>query len=345
MAKILAIRFSALGDVVMAMSVIKSFADLYPEHEITFVSRPFVGALLEGMPENVKFRGVDLKAYKGLLGLKRLADELAAEGYDSVADMHDVLRTKVVRFFLRRKGLNVAVIDKGRKERKQLTRRSGKVLRQLKPSPERYADVLAALGYPVELQPYHIYGEEPADIADLQPFTGDKGDCNWVGIAPFAAHAGKVYPLTLMAEVVKLLAAQKRVKVFLFGSGAEEKAWCETMAATHDNVVSVIGKSNLLGELRLMTNMNVMVTMDSANMHLSALAGTPTVSIWGATHPLAGFCGMQTADSRVVQLDLPCRPCSVFGNKPCYLGDCRCMNGITPASVVEAVNQYFVDQE
>lgn len=343
MAKILAMRFSALGDVVMAMSVIKSFADLYPEHEITFVSRPFVGVMLEGMPENVHFRPVDLKAYKGVGGLRRLSKELAAEGYDAVADMHDVLRTKIVRFFLKRKGLKVAVIDKGRKERKKLTRRNDKCMDPLTPSQERYADVLAELGYPVDLEAYHIYGEEPADISDLKDIVGEKGQDNWVGIAPFAAHAGKVYPLPLMKQVVEQLNDLPRVKVFLFGSGPEEKAWCEGVAEACGNVVSLIGKSNLQKELRLMTNMNVMLTMDSANMHLSALAGTPTVSIWGATHPLAGFSGMQARGSKVLQLDMECRPCSIFGNKPCYKGDCPCMNGIAPASVVEAVSGYFED--
>jgi len=341
MAKILAVRFSALGDVVMAMSVIKSFADLYPENEITFLSRPFVGTLLEGMPANVHFRPVDLKAYKGLGGLRRLSRELMDEGYDAMADMHDVLRTKVIRFFFKRKGLKVAVLDKGRKERKLLTRRNDKQLKQLKPSPERYADVLADLGYPIDLQAYHMFGEDEADISDLETIVGRKGTDNWVGIAPFAAHAGKVYPLPLMQQVVELLAERSDVKVFLFGSGPEEKAWCEGVAEGRDNVVSLIGKSNLQKELRLMTNMNVMLTMDSANMHLSALAGTPTVSIWGATHPLAGFTGMQAAGSKILQLDLDCRPCSIFGNKPCYLGDCRCMNGIEPANVVAAVSEFF----
>lgn len=340
MAKILAIRLSALGDIAMTVAVLKSFADIYPEHEITLMSRPIAGKLLEGLPENVHFRPVKLDEYKGIGGMHRLSRELANEGYDAIADMHDVLRTKMLRFFLKRKGKLTARIDKGRKERKQLVRKRNKRMVQLTTSPERYAQVLNKLGYPIELQPFHKYAKEPADISSLVSVTGEKGDDAWVGIAPFAAHKGKIYPLPLMEKAITLLADRKGLKIFLFGSGPEEKQWCETIEARQENVCSLIGKTNLTKELMLMSHMNVMVTMDSANMHLSALAGTPTLSIWGATHPLAGFSGMQAAGSRILQLDMECRPCSIFGNKPCMFGDYRCMARIAPQDVAEAIMNY-----
>lgn len=335
MANILVTRFSALGDIAMTVAVLKSFADLYPEHDITLMSRPFVAPLLEGLPPNVHFRPVNLNDYKGIGGLRRLAREIKGEGFDTLADFHDVLRSKVIRYFFKGKGRKVAVIDKGRKERKLLTRPHDKVLQQLTPSPQRYANVLGELGYPIDLQPHHIHGDEPADISDLEAITGRKDKAKWVGIAPFAAHEGKIYPLPLMAEVIKGLANRKDIKIFLFGNGPKEREWCESLEC--DNVVSMVGKSNLQKELRLMTNLNAMVSMDSANMHLGALAGTPTVSIWGATHPLAGFAGMQAEGSRIVQLDMDCRPCSIFGNKPCIHGDYRCLNNIRPHDVVEAI--------
>lgn len=340
MAKILAIRFSALGDIAMTVAVLKSFADIYPEHEITLLSRPIAGKLLEELPENVHFRAVKLDDYKGVGGMFRLSRELMAEGYDAVADMHNVLRTKLLRFFFKHKGKPTACIDKGRKERKQLTRKRNKRRVPLTSSPERYAQVLNDLGYPIDLQPFHKYAKEPADISSLIDVTGEKGDSAWVGIAPFAAHKGKIYPLEQMEETIALLADKKDLKIFLFGSGPEEQQWCEAIAAKQPNVCSLIGKTNLTKEMMLMSHMNVMVTMDSANMHLSALAGTPTLSLWGATHPLAGFAGMQAGGSRILQLDMPCRPCSIFGNKPCLYGDYRCMNRIEPQMVANAIMNY-----
>jgi ADP-heptose:LPS heptosyltransferase len=90
-------------------------------------------------------------------------------------------------------------------------------------------------------------------------------------------------------------------------------------------------------ELALMSHLDVMVSMDSGNMHLASLVNTPVVSIWGATHPLAGFLGWNQSEKNVVQTDMPCRPCSVYGNKPCMRNDYACLNQITPESVVQRI--------
>ena len=317
----------------MTIAALKSFADQYPDNRITLLSRPVAGLLMEGLPPNVGLRTVNLNEYKGLGGLRRLSRELMKEGYDVLVDWHDVLRSKVIRYFFRKAGRRVAVIDKGRKERRALTRQKDKVLTPLTPSPERYAMALKDAGFPIVLKPYRMFGDVKADITDLTDITGPKGTDRWVGIAPFAAHVGKIYPLGLMEQVI---AGLQGVRIFLFGSGSTERAWCEQMEASHGNVTSLIGKSNLAKELRLMNNMDPMITMDSANMHLSALAGTKTLSIWGATHPLAGFGGMQMEGSVQVQQQMDCRPCSIFGNKRCQYDDYRCLNGITPHCVVQA---------
>lgn len=339
MASILVSRFSALGDVAMTIGVIKSFADIYPDHHITLMSRPFIAPLLENMPSNVHFRPVDLNNYKGLGGLRRLSRQLIGEGYDMLADMHDVLRTKVIRYYFKRAHKPIAVIDKGRKERKLITRAKNKQLHPLTPSPQRYADVLTKLGFPITLKPHHIYGNQSADISDIKPIVGEKNGNAWIGIAPFAAHEGKIYPLPMMKQVINLFADNDNVKIFLFGSGPKEKEWCESI--TQQNVVSMVGKTNLQKELRLMTHLNVMLTMDSANMHLSSLVGTPVVSIWGATHPLAGFTGLQPNGSKIIQQDLDCRPCSIYGNKKCRKGNYPCMTTITPLSIANIIKQYI----
>lgn len=340
MAKILAVRFSALGDVAMAMSVLKSFADTYPDDQITLLCRPVATKLMEGLPPNVSARPVDLKAYPGFWGMKRLADELMAEGYDALADWHDVLRTKIIRLCFRLRGRQVAVIDKGRRERRRLVRQKNKVRTQLKGSPWRYADVLDRLGYPVNLSPWRMYTRGAADITDLQALTGERGDAFWVGIAPFAAHEGKIYPPQMMKEAISLMKDEPNTRIFLFGGGDKERIWAEGVEKQQENVVSLIGKIDLRKELRLMNRMDVMVTMDSANMHLAALSGAPTLSIWGATHPLAGFTGMPVEGSKILQTDMDCRPCSIFGSKPCLWGDLRCLTSIQPQTVADNIRAF-----
>jgi ADP-heptose:LPS heptosyltransferase len=87
-----------------------------------------------------------------------------------------------------------------------------------------------------------------------------------------------------------------------------------------------------------MSYVDVMLTMDSGNMHLASLVETPNVSIWGATHPYAGFYGFGQNPDNAVQIELSCRPCSVYGNKPCFRKDYACMNGISPQKIVKKIS-------
>ena len=88
-----------------------------------------------------------------------------------------------------------------------------------------------------------------------------------------------------------------------------------------------------------MSWLDAMVSMDSANMHLASLVHTPVVSIWGPTHPYCGFSGWHQSPDLAVQLDISCRPCSVFGNKECYIGDFRCMRSISPQMIIDKVTK------
>ena len=83
--------------------------------------------------------------------------------------------------------------------------------------------------------------------------------------------------------------------------------------------------------------MDTLISMDSANMHLASLFGVPVISVWGATHPFAGFYGWAQPADNAVQIDLYCRPCSVFGNKPCYRGDHACMQQLPEEKIMEKV--------
>ena len=96
------------------------------------------------------------------------------------------------------------------------------------------------------------------------------------------------------------------------------------MERAHPNVTALYGRVKLAGEIELIAGLDCLVSMDSLAMHLAALAATPVVSVWGATHPSLGFLGYGADPRNVLQADMPCRPCSVFGNKPCRYGDYRC---------------------
>ena len=332
---ILAFRFTALGDVAMTVPVIRILLQTYPQLELTLVSEPFHAPLFENI-ERLHFIGASTRhEYKGLKGLWKLATRLKREvPFDAVADLHNVLRTQVLRQFIRAK--NIAVIDKGRSEKRELTRPVNKKMRPLKTGFQRYADVFEKLGFPLVLEkekglllPTLTYGWLPSHQSGQRV----------IGIAPFARHAAKMYPLEKMRDVVKLLAANPGNQVVLFGSKAEAVA-LSVLAGSDESVHNMAGILNFREELQAISSLQLMISMDSANMHLASLYGVPVVSVWGGTHPWLGFYGWGQDPANAVQSNLPCRPSSVFGNKPCPVhGEAGCMQDIMPEDIIKRSNE------
>lgn len=332
MKKLLVIRFSSLGDIAMTVPVVHDLAVQYPDLDITMLSQAMARPLFEPLPENVHFITADLQnRHKGLLGLCRLWNDAHMNSFDYIADFHDVLRTHWLRTesCLHRK--KVAKIDKGRRGKKALTRAKNKILVQQATSCERYAKVLSQLGFPIKPAftklDYSGFCERQKQPEEF-----------WIGIAPFAKHEAKVYPLEKTEQVIKALNERERTTVFLFGGGETEDELIEKLCAKYAHVQPAKSQQGLKGELAMMGQLDLMVSMDSANMHLASLVGTRVVSVWGGTHPYTGFLGWNQKEEDCVQLDLPCRPCSVYGNKPCIYGNYACMNGITPEQIIGKIS-------
>lgn len=335
-----------MGDVAMTIPVLYSLAQNRPDVHIVVLTRKQFGGLFIERPDNVEVRGVDLNVYKGIGGLIRLFSDLHKEHFSVVADLHDVLRTKVLRLLFRLTCTPCVHIAKGRREKAALTRQNKKVMRQLPTSFERYSTVLQKAGYSFPLTFRSLFAGKTTDTRPIDYLTGENGKegNQWIGIAPFAKHQGKIYPPALMERVVAELSHRPHTRIFLFGGGKEETPVLLRWENLFANTFSCAGKLALADELLLMSRLDVMLTMDSANMHMASLAGTPVVSIWGATHPYAGFMGWQQPTERAVQTDLECRPCSVFGDKPCMRGDYACMATIEPKQVLQAIEDCLKEQ-
>ncbi|MBW8684196.1 glycosyltransferase family 9 protein [Chitinophaga rhizophila] len=336
---ILAIRFSAMGDVAMTIPVMQQVLEQHPDIQIVFVSNKNWGALCAGIPRLI-FHPADLKgAHNGFKGLFRLFRELnQTYQINAVADLHHVLRSQIVRTFFKLSGRPVAAIDKGRAEKKALARPEAKVLVPLTSTIERYAAVFRKLNLPVTIHPDRPVFTRQELSNEIREVTGPKNGDKWIGLAPFATYKEKTYPLAKIEEVLAALVKRKHTKVLLMGGGATEVAQLTSLAVKYPEAVVVAGRFRLPQEMAIISNFDVMISMDSANMHLASLFGVPVVSIWGATHPYAGFMGFGQDEKNAVQLEnLSCRPCSIFGNKPCFRGDHACMEWIPPASVEEKV--------
>lgn len=339
---ILVIRLSAMGDVAMTIPVLQQLLQQNPQIYLTVLTRQLFAPLFEGLARTSVYP-VEIKGrHKGITGVYKLFNDLRKQyQFDAVADLHNVLRSKLIRFLFRMAGTRSAAIDKGRKEKRQLTAKVNKKLIPLKTSFQRYADVFDSLGFPVVLntaQQAFSKQQLPSSVSLLLAPHKMK-----ICFAPFAKHSVKMYPGEKLKSIIKDFANRDDCQVFLLGGGKEEAIALNEWEKEFEGIINLAGKYSFGEELAIISNMDLVVSMDSANMHLASLYGVPVVSIWGATHPYAGFYGWGQRDENAAQIDLYCRPCSVFGNKPCYRGDHACMEVLPEEMIRKKINDLITE--
>jgi ADP-heptose:LPS heptosyltransferase len=334
---IVAIRFSALGDVALSVPVLKRVLEENPGIDIIMASDKKLEGLFSGI-ERLRFAGFDLKGkFKGIMGVYRIYDHLNTQyEFQAVADLHGVLRSHLVRFLLWVAGKQVAFIHKGRVQKQALTRMEDKVFKQLPHTTERYAEVFRKLGVQFSDVPYYVLGK--GQYSHWFEKNWQNQEKIHLGFAPFAKHATKMYNLDRFKEVVRYF-NREPYRLHLFGGTRAEqlviRQWEKEFGFIEPLPIGIGFKE----EQEIMRQLKVMVSMDSANMHLASLVDVPVVSIWGPTHPFAGFYGFNQDQANAIQVDLSCRPCSVFGNKECWRGDHACMQEITVERVVKQVKK------
>ena len=328
-------RLSALGDVAMTIPVLYPVCKANPGTRFIMLTKKWPASMFHDRPANLMVVGIDTKDYKGIFGLRRLASKLRKQyQIDAVADLHNVLRTRIIGLFMRLHGIDVKRLDKQRDRRKALVNhREGE---PITPTVERYRQVFEQLGLDAPDNFTRLFdGKElPSCPMVLDKPQGER----WIAVSPFSAHQGKVYPLELMEQVIDKLVERKNYRVFLMGGGKDEKIALRPIARKYKNVISMAEvKHTFIDEFALLAQCDLMLTMDSANMHLAALMGLKSITIWGATAPQCGFQGYGKTSDDDIQLDMECRPCSIYGERECKFDDYRCMSRIRPEQVVSQV--------
>ena len=313
---VLVIRLSALGDVALMVPIVKAYSDANPDIRFTVAGPPMLVPLFAGMA-NVEYLG--LKKKQSFVKIYRA---LNAVGADTVVDLHKVNRVGFAIVLLRLRHLlkphyRIYALHKGKVSRWLFLHHWRRTPR--KRQYERYDDVFRRAGL---------------KRGDLLNEKGEKCGAK-IGVAPFAQHAGKIWPLERMEALVRML-SERGHEVVLFGS-KDEAPELERWARHYKGVTSVAGRLPFAEELEIIRGLAVMVSMDSANMHFASAVGTPVVSVWGATHPDFGFYGFGQDRANALCADLPCQPCSAYGNKPCRYGDYRCLKAIAPEQMVAKI--------
>ena len=326
---ILVVRFSAMGDVAMLVPIIDSFAATFPSLQITFLTdRRFV-PLFAHLPNNVCVVGADIHGrHDGIKGIWTLLHEIGYRKFDLFIDLHGVWRSRFMRLIFSFVGTPTFSIKKCYVDRWLLVHGFSSLA--LKPVQQRYVDVFCRAGFDFNL----------GSLSHCFIPLADRKD---IGIAPFAKHKNKIYPLFRMKNVVARLNEEmvnRGGHIYLFGGGKEEQVVLEEWASLFPNVVSLAGRKTLSEEMDIIGHLRVMLSMDSANMHMASIAGTRVVSIWGATSPRCGFYDFNQSYGDVIELDLPCRPCSIYGKRPCRYKDLRCMD-IDENIIITKVLEYL----
>lgn len=343
MARYLVVRLSAIGDVAMTIPALYAVSKAYPQHSFTLLTQPFLTSLLINPPANLEGMGIDIKheesSFLGLLAyIKRLKDE----HFDYVIDLHNVIRSKIIRRYLRVFGVKGFHLRKPRKQLRLLTAKPPKILTPIRSVIERYTEVFSDAGLKIR-PPYPTLFNNTDNAYTELPIVEIGSGHDLVGIAPFAGHESKTYPLESMYEVVRAISQRENTQVILFGGKGKEANILENWAKELPCVVSIAGKLSLPEELSLIHALKCMVSMDSANMHFASLVGTRVISIWCSTDPVTGFLGYGQRLEDCINADLDCRPCSVFGNKPCYRKDYACRTNIQPQTIINKIISTLTD--
>lgn len=342
--RLLVIRTSAMGDVALTTPVLRAVRQQYPDVEIVLLTRPVFKPFFETF-DSLKLFLTDFKGrHKGVAGLVRLFRELSHIGrYDIIIDLHDVLRSQILRTLFMLKGVPSIVIDKGRREKHDVI--TGKRKTSVRHTVERYSDTFAEAGFPLKLieGPWIVPTAEA--ISKIAPLLLS-GDILNIGIAPYAMHKLKMWPQEYMLRLLGMISEKHPVKFFLFG-GPDEADKLEYFQSRIPGSYNTAGRLALGEELALMSCLDLMIAMDSSNMHMAALVGIKVISIWGGTDPLNGFGAWKQPDEYSIGIphdQLTCRPCTIYGKGECRRGDLACMNWLTPGLVMAKLEKLKIWQ-
>jgi ADP-heptose:LPS heptosyltransferase len=340
--RLLIIRTSSMGDVALTTPVLAGMSKQYPNIELLLLTKPAFKPFFSSIAGPKLFFPDFRNRHKGFSGLLRLYKDITKQAkIDYVIDLHDVLRSRVLRLFFKMSGVPVSVIDKGRGEKKSVIRGITKI--RLKHSVERYCEVFARAGFPVMPSEAPCIIPSTDSISKAGMMIKAKGELN-IGVAPYAKHKLKMWPEENMIRLLELILEKHKSRFWLFGGNEES----ERLAALRTKVAGsadMAGTLTLDQELAIMSRLDLMIVMDSSNMHMAALVGTKVISIWGGTDPISGFGAWMQPENfsvRIPASELTCRPCTTYGRGVCRRGDLACMNWLKPEMVFEEIEKLIL---
>ena len=318
----------------MTVPVIGLLRSKHPEIKITILTTDFFSALFSQVP-NINFIFFEPK-HKTLSGLYSLSKDINNLNPDYVLDLHNVLRTKLLRFFSALSCNNIKanfILDKGRKEKKELIK--GVTFKQLKSMHQRYADVLCRLNIKLDLRNFKYYKKINISNKNYKFNTQNK----IIGIAPFAGHVCKEYSLTKIIEIIAFL--NDTYEILIFGGPGDEAKKIKEICKTNKNTYNISTDYSLEEQMGIISNLDLMISMDSANGHIASLFGIHVLTIWGATHPFTGYGPYMQPEINSITPDIksyPKLPVTIYGSN-CPRDYLDAINSIKTKTILKRVEE------
>lgn len=333
-AKFLIIRFSAFGDVVQTLSVPAGIKETYPDAEIHFITRKDMAPLLENHPAIHRIWAFDRKETPWKL--IRLAMQMRPENFTHIYDAHNNMRSRLVVFTLRPLGF----LGVGAKFIRRSIRRWKRFLLfrfrinkfEMPFSGQR--DLLEPLqpwGVSKKAPPAPQLFPSPENRARAREILKDYQGS--ISLAPSAAYFLKRWPMEHWKELLRLMPEQK----FIFLGGPEDTFIEEIHQLAPERTLNLAGKCSMQVSAAVVAESKILVSNDTGLLHVAEQLGVKAIALMGP----APFGFPSRPATTVLEIDLPCRPCSKHGQGPCVnkLKFHQCLVDITPAIVASELRR------
>jgi len=338
-------RFSSMGDVALILPVLQNILRNNEDTSIFLVTRKQYFPIFQGI-ERLHLIHADLNGrHKGLQGLVRLHSDLSTSlSPTAVIDLHQVIRSRILNFLFRINGIQVVAYDKGRKEKNKAIRTKNIPL-PLPHTTERYLTPFKELGLRTDNENFNAIGFTRDDVEKANFFKQKHQIKEYkIALAPFAGHPQKIWGINKIRELIFLINQNIELSIYLTGGGKYEEEILHQLSNEFSNCIVLANQLDLGAEFALLSEVHLGISMDSSNLHLFSLLKIPTISIWGPTDPKLGFAPLRQSKNFQIFYSgdqITCRPCSVYGNKPCIHDSLKCMDYITPEQVLGQILNFF----
>lgn len=344
--KILIIRFSSVGDVVLASSLIRGLRTAYPQAQIDFLVKSQYAELVRS---NHHLSSVIELETSEREGLKTLCRRIRGEHYDVIVDIHNNLRSRYLRLFSRARF--IVVVNKRVVARFMLVKFKWNFYRRVVSVADRYLEAAKSLGVSNDGKGMELFIPDQTTFsvaAMLGKFRLERYEIV-VGCAPAARHFTKRWPMERFVDLGVRFARDYRAKILIFG-GPEDAEYCGDIAQMINasfggNIAeSFAGKLSLLETAAALTFCDIVVSNDTGVMHLAAAQQRKVIAIFGSTVREFGFFPYGTEHLVVEDKELRCRPCSHIGLKQCPQGHFQCMKNIMVDDVLTAAKKLLTQK-